>query len=460
MNRKPYGRIRMLIAAAFLFVFAACIVGGGRTGAFLSAIQPGPTWGRLAAETTVAGVALVVGLLAATVVFGRFFCAALCPLGTVQDGIGMLRPGNAARVPNFRAMRYIVAVASLFLLAGGWSILFRYLDPFSRFGGIVQALSGLASPSTAGVAIGGLLSLAAIAALVVWKKRIYCTSLCPVGTVLGICARWGIYRLRFVDACSGCGLCQRVCPTDCIDSRSRLVDGERCLLCLRCVSVCPGRGLAYVGKPRSDTVAGDGVADSGRRGFLVAGAAAALGAAGAGFGFSGTIRGLARAAENADGLILPPGAGDAERFARQCTSCQMCTMGCPAGVITPSPYGFGPVRVDYSRSGCQYDCVLCGSICPSGALRRLELTDKQWLKIGEAVFDAPKCRVIAEGVACTLCAAACPKDAIFMMEGPNGLDVPEVAAFHCIGCGACQAACPVRPKAIAVKAIEQRPMGG
>lgn len=180
------------------------------------------------------------------------------------------------------------------------------------------------------------------------------------------------------------------------------------------------------------------------------GAAAVLGSVAVGRVFSTAIRGVASAAESVKGLIFPPGALDAARFARLCTSCQLCAMACPTRIIKPSPYGFGPVRLDYTHAGCKYDCTLCNAICPSGALQKVELVDKQWLKLGEAVVDLPKCRVVRDGIECDLCARACPKGAVFMVDGPGGLSIPDVAAFHCIGCGACQAVCPMRPKAIVV----------
>jgi formate hydrogenlyase subunit 6/NADH:ubiquinone oxidoreductase subunit I len=173
----------------------------------------------------------------------------------------------------------------------------------------------------------------------------------------------------------------------------------------------------------------------------------------------GTIRSLIRVKRNGDGLIFPPGAVNAGRFTGKCTSCNLCAINCPESVIKPSVYGFGPIRLDYGHAGCRYDCTLCNSVCPTGALQRLTLEDKQWLKIGEAIFDASLCRVVKDNIPCDLCARACPKEAIFMKDGPAELKIPEVATFHCIGCGNCEAVCPVRAKAIRVRGMEQQSMG-
>ncbi len=292
--------------------------------------------------------------------------------------------------------------------------------------------------------------------LVVWKKRIYCVAVCPVGTVLGIVAKFSLWRMRMAKTCVGCKRCDAVCPTGCIDSSEQCIDAERCVMCMQCVSACPRGSITYASYQRSE---GRAVVDVSRRKFLLAGSALVLGAFAVGRGFSHVFQQIAHAADNVRNLILPPGAINSERFARQCTGCHVCIANCPANIIQPSPSGFGPVRIEYTEHGCQYDCTRCNTVCPSGALQPLALVDKQWLKIGEARIDLPLCRIVKDGIACALCAKACPKQAIFMADRPDGIGVPEVAAFHCIGCGVCKAICPVTPNAITVTSIEQQPMG-
>lgn len=449
-----------------LAVTTACIVGVWDSTWFLS-LQPGPLWVRLAAGMTAVGISLTIVLLAATFLFGRFFCAVLCPLGTCQDVIGMVRSKRKTTIPNPRLVRYGIVAASLLLLAGGWAVLFRYLDPFSRFAAMVGSVKGVASfdngmPLSSGVFWSALFSLLFLIALVFWKKRIYCVSLCPVGTILGLAAKFGLWRVRIKETCGDCGRCVAVCPTGCVDSVAKSIDAERCVLCMKCSSACPSGSMVYAyarsTAPRQ-YIEDATMVDNSRRKFLLAGTLAVLGVVAVGRGFSSAFRGVARAAEHARDLILPPGAVDSEHFASQCTGCQVCVANCPAGIIKPSPFGFGPVHLEYSQNGCEHECTRCNAVCPSGALQPLDLADKQWLKIGEARVDLPKCRIVKDGIACGLCARACPKKAIFMVDDPDGFGVPEVAAFHCIGCGVCQAICPVTPKAITVAAIELRPMG-
>lgn len=44
------------------------------------------------------------------------------------------------------------------------------------------------------------------------------------------------------DACGGCGMCARKCPTGAIPLQDpRSTDASRCILCMRCVAICPRR---------------------------------------------------------------------------------------------------------------------------------------------------------------------------------------------------------------------------
>ena len=461
INRKQYRRIRIALAAGCFILAVSCIFSGNECAAKLMSFQPGPLFVRLSGGFAAPAFLLVAVFLATTFLFGRYFCAALCPLGVTQDAIDAIHKNcgkNFACVPNLKVLRYSIATLAFLFLAGGWAIGFRLFDPFSRCGGIISAIRNIVmegpQSGTLQFALEGLLALFVLAALVFWKRRIYCAAICPVGTILGMCAKHGVYRLRMNGACTGCGTCENSCPTGCISNRDRAVDNEQCVRCLNCVSLCPRNGIEFSRRPGGSAHV-DASMGASRRAFLAKGISAAVGIAVAGYPIGGAIRALARTGVNTDGLIFPPGAVGAGRFARTCTSCQLCATSCPASIIKPSAYGFGPVRLDYSHSGCRYDCSLCNAVCPTCALQRITLEDKQWLKIGEAAFDAPLCRVVKDNMPCDLCARACPKEAIFMVDGPAGLKIPEVATFHCIGCGNCEAICPVRPQAIRVRGVEQ-----
>ena len=142
--------------------------------------------------------------------------------------------------------------------------------------------------------------------------------------------------------------------------------------------------------------------------------------------------------------VLPAGAGNAEDFANRCLNCNLCVQNCPMQIIKKADGDYPAVHIDYTDGFCDYDCRKCSEICPSGAIKRLTLAEKQKTQIGLAVINENTC------IKCGLCVMKCPRGAISKEDG----SFPLINTDECIGCGACQNACPV--KAITVMPIEQQ----
>lgn len=82
-------------------------------------------------------------------------------------------------------------------------------------------------------------------------------------------------------------------------------------------------------------------------------------------------------------------------------------------------------------------------MCPTGAIKRLSLEDKQKTRIAMAMIIEDKC------VNCGHCIKACPYGAI--TKGENGI---IINASKCIGCGACKLKC--RHDAIEIFAVKKQ----
>jgi len=113
---------------------------------------------------------------------------------------------------------------------------------------------------------------------------------------------------------------------------------------------------------------------------------------------------------------------------------------------------------------CEPSCVLCSEVCPTGAIQRLTLHRKGWvpgegglatpLRLGTAVYDREICLPWAKATDCVVCVEWCPvapkaiyaEDAkVVDVEGKQRmLKQPHVDLSRCVGCGACEFACPLQ----------------
>jgi len=116
---------------------------------------------------------------------------------------------------------------------------------------------------------------------------------------------------------------------------------------------------------------------------------------------------------------------------------------------------------------CEYNCTLCGQVCPTGAIPRLPIEQKRREVIGKAVFDKNHGLPFAKRINCIVCEEHCPisSKAIRSLEvevvGLDGtrrkVKEPYVMEEICNGCGICENVCPLETKAgIEVFAVMSR----
>ncbi len=199
---------------------------------------------------------------------------------------------------------------------------------------------------------------------------------------------------RFLDHCTGCGLCITACPTHVLQP-SFLQYGIRGVFkphldfskgfcnfdCTACSSVCPEGAILPISRPDKQRTQ------------------------------------IALASFHSERCIV---------HCRQ-NECGACTEHCPTKALSTFEG-----KVPSCDTNACIACNSCVQVCPQHAISLVpDGADGQ-----HAQIDRSKC------IACGHCARVCPSGAI----KSHNLLVPILDDKLCIGCGACSYACPVRPK--------------
>ena len=442
------------------------------------------------------GVSIAVSMLVLTVIFGRFFCGWICPLGTTIDIFGAIKKkrGELKKIRGIRSIKlFILGVICLFAFAGiqiAW--VFDPMVIFARFVslnliptftlalnsffvagiknfnlyGPVYDFYRMLKTSILGIKVYYFsnapiifLFFVFILATTFFLSRLWCRALCPLGAIYSLFANFSFLE-RHVDKCSGCGKCVSDCRMGAIKDDASYIKGE-CVLCMDCIYDCHAHSTRFAWKGLSGK-ANNASPENGvtRREFMFLIFLSLF--------LLGAKRNVARFTGGGGGIgkvIRPPGALREKDFVDRCIRCGNCMKVC----ITN---GLQPVMLQSGLQGlwtpelvpeigyCEYNCNLCGNVCPTGAIPKLPLEKKKSAKLGLAEIDKKICIAWADNMQCIVCQEHCPisdKAIKLVEEVINGTRIykPYIDKNLCVGCGICQNKCPVRP----VRAIKVTPEG-
>lgn len=437
---------------------------------------------------------LVIILL--TVFYGRVYCSAICPFGIIQDVISYisrylnLKKSHFLYLKQQNSLRYGFLGLAVLLLCAGGAQSFHLLDPYSNYGRISSDLfrplyiagnnllvevlirSRIYALTPINVvhfsilkALFPLMLFTLITWMSLFKGRLYCNTICPVGTLFGLISRYSIFRITIDKShCNQCGTCARSCKSGCIDIKNQAIDNSRCVGCFNCLKSCTKDGVKYsLSYSASQKTIPDNTTDASKRRFIANSLIVTVSI----IGFPKLASVTTQVVRNGSALVpvkkircsSPPGSKSTEHFNRNCTGCHLCVSACPSKVIQPSLFeyglaGFLQPYMDYQSGLCDYECTRCGEICPTGAIEPLKVEEKKLVQIGIVKFITNNCLVYTNKSTCGTCAAHCPTQAIKMVPYQGKLALPEVNADVCNGCGACEHVCPTIPfKAIYVEGI-------
>ena len=435
-------------------------------------------------------VVVVAALVLLTLVFGRIYCSVICPLGIMQDLFGWLgkrvKKNRYTYSKALTPLRWAVFTVFLIALVRGFGSLAQLLAPYSAFGRIATNLlqpvyvagnNVLASIAEhydsyafyhsdvwmrSGISLGIAAVTLVLLAVLAWRNgRTWCNTICPVGTLLSIFAKFSWLKVRFDAAkCKNCSLCTKNCKASCIDFKTHTVDATRCVVCGDCIERCKfgalkyGRGNQSHQSDQSNQDHQDSPDDLSRRSFLLSSAlltTAALAQQKDKIMDGGLAEIADKVAPERQTPLSPPGSLSQKNLQTHCTGCQLCISECPNQVLRPSDdlmHLMQPV-MSYERGYCRPECTRCSEVCPAGAIKPIAVEVKASTQIGHAVWIRKNCIPLTDGVSCGNCARHCPQGAIEMVpsdpDDESSPYVPAVNEARCIGCGACENLCPARP---------------
>jgi len=243
VNEAPLGQVFAMIGlfalvmTAFLrksatvrWVTLACTLGylGWYDGGFLSIshITSGLKVGPSMYLNDAPVLLIVVFTLVTTLLWGRIFCSSLCPFGALQDFITRIVPKRwQFKVPqkiHDRAIYIKYGILALILLltfVAADVVIFQYFEPFGTIFFFSQSL-----------VLWSILAMFLLGAFFV--PRFYCRYVCPLGASLGVLSLVSPNRIKRVQQCDVCSVCEHACPTGAI--RGPNIDFKECVRCDLC----------------------------------------------------------------------------------------------------------------------------------------------------------------------------------------------------------------------------------
>ena len=139
-----------------------------------------------------------------TLLFGRVFCAGVCPFGALQELVN---------IKNYKLSKALTTVLGII----PWIyLIFAVLYAVTRTSFLICRFDPFIGIFRLGGDIGFITFGVALLIASVFTGRPFCRFLCPYGALLSLFSRVSIWKTKITPTCNNCELCHNACPVDAI----------------------------------------------------------------------------------------------------------------------------------------------------------------------------------------------------------------------------------------------------
>lgn len=191
-----------------------------------------------------AATILIIVFIAISFLIRKTFCSWICPVGLFSEflaGIGRKLFKRNYRLHKWvdiplRSLKYIILfffVGSIFLM--GKEGVHQFLhSPYNKVADVKMGYF-FVQLEVVGITVMTILTIASI-----FVYNFWCRYLCPYGALLGFFSSLSPLRVtRNESACTNCGFCDKVCPSNLPVMSKVNIKSVECTGCFDCVASCP-----------------------------------------------------------------------------------------------------------------------------------------------------------------------------------------------------------------------------
>lgn len=173
---------------------------------------------------------------------GPIFCGWMCPFGSLQDFMSLIRKKlhlKKINLPGHHTLKYLpyLLFAAMFLNISNFLFEISTYDPRAGFQLFLQF-------HTLNLFNGIVLFIFLLASLFI--DRFFCKYLCIEGAKQSIVSSGRLIKIERTESCINCKKCDQACPMGITLTKDPLVKDIECISCLNCIEACPVKDAIHL----------------------------------------------------------------------------------------------------------------------------------------------------------------------------------------------------------------------